>query len=193
MNSKSATILTESESHLIPEIVKIHSKALPATLLFNLGKNYLNRYYKSCFENPNTHLIYIREDTVLGYIFMSDSRLRYSSFLNFFDILTLSKNIFFKPILVIDIVKLILTQYELKEGEIEIAQFAVDNSHQSKGIGKNILQKTMQTAKKNGKSEIITVTHNLRLIDFYKSSFEATIFKRIYLHKQCYYWLRWKI
>ena len=143
MKSKSATILTESRSHLIPQIVEIHSKVLPATLLFNLGKNYLYRYYKSCFKNPNIHLIYICEDTVLGYIFLSDSRQRYSSFLNFQDILILGKNIFLKPILAIDIIKLIMAQYELKEDETEITQFAVDPSHQSKGVGKNILQKTI--------------------------------------------------
>ncbi len=186
-------MLTESDSHLIPEIAEIHSSALPATLLFNLGKNYLQKYYKSCFGSSSSRLIYVYEEKVLGYIFMSDRRQRYSSFLDFKDILVLSKNIFLKPILAIDIAKLILSHYELCEDETEITQFAVDYAHQSKGIGKNLINEAIKAAKKNGKSKIITVTHNLKLVDFYKRRFGATIFKKLYLHKQCYYWLKWKI
>ena len=124
---------------------------------------------------------------------MSDSRQRYSSFLDFKDILVLSKNIFLKPVLAIDIAKLILNHYEPTEEETEITQFAVDYAHQSRGIGKNLINEAVKSAKKNGKSKIITVTHNLRLIDFYERNFGANIFKKLYLHKQCYYWLRWEI
>ena len=127
------------------------------------------------------------------YIFISDSRQRYSSFLDFKDILVLCKNIFLKPILVIDIAKLILNHYQPKDDEIEITQFAVDCPHQSKGIGENLINEAIKAAKKNGKSKIITVTHNLKLVDFYKRRFGAPIFKKLYLHKQCYYWLMWKI
>ncbi len=141
---------------------------------------------------PGKHLIlcYNKEE-VTGFIFLSDGPAKYSSFLKLGDILIFFKNLIFKPILGIDILRLILNQYSLKGDEIEIAQFAVSAIHQSRGVGTKLLNKTMEIARKSGKKKIITVTHNVALIDFYQRTFGAEVFKKLALNKQNYFWLRW--
>lgn len=138
----------------IPEIVRIHLKALPHDFLPSLGEEFLWHLYHASFDSTNTFIFVCKEDgKVIGFvlgtinfnIFFKDVlRKKWKQF-----IITLLKQLLQKPSLIFNIFfTFFYSSKEQTKIKAELVIIAVDEFFQGKGIGTKLVEVLEQEFKK---------------------------------------------
>ena len=178
MNVEEITNSLSSEDFVfLNDILK---KENPDSILANLSKNLLSKYFQILIDSKNIFLFFCKLNSKnIGYaIFASKPSFLITEFkdLRYLILINLICNFKFKTLINILFSILRLDLFFLtKENKKIIAEnlnlnlLAIKSEFQSKGIGKKFIDEAVDNLKKNNNCKFITVeTNNNRTGDFYK-------------------------
>ena len=175
-------IIRIREEHL-DQILEIFFEELNISVLSLLGKKFIKKNFIYLIRD-NLGFVSISENNgkILGFIFMKKKNFSLFKCLTFessFCFLTkiLASYVNFKAF-IISFFQLYIRRSDIINNDkatVELSHFAVKNDHKSKGIGSELIKRFENEAKLVGYNKVFTSTHNLKLVQFYKTKKNARI------------------
>ncbi len=165
------------ETRWIPEVVEIHMQSLPNDFLPGLGKDFLqNVFYPAALFSPfGKVLVAVEQENPLGFVIVTSESSKFIQHIvreNFFDFVkigaktSISSCVQFK-----NNIEIFLSVFikEMKNSTGEIYEIAVCQDKQGMGIGKALVQVSIEYLRKAGNSgiKIKTIKENKSWIEFF--------------------------
>lgn len=164
----------------VESVVQIHLNTFEGFFLTNLGKRFLNLYYRSCIKNENLTIgvgFYLENNELIGFAIGSRQSKGYYKMIIKTNILAF----FMEAILIlvtnpIALIRLLKNLEKVKNEEdngnyCELLSIGVQKQFEGNGYGKSLLERFEQVAYYKGVQKITLTTdliNNDRALQFYK-------------------------
>jgi len=177
----------------LSDVIRIHRESLPEDILPSLGDTFLKRYYDYVIE-LDYHSIYgiFEGDNVRGFCQVSRKGINLVKLLKKHPCLMLNilKLLFYRPIIFLSGVLLVLQRSRLISTLPEVAFIAVDEKFQGLGFGTQIID-FVTNAEGRGSGFLTTVTSNPVARKIYENKYNAQVTGAFSIFKKKYWQLVW--